>query len=151
MPKKNEIWLSLNAEEYGQNIWLTIGCRPFDGAGEDYFLLIFNTHISFQSCNCDWHSTFSPTTFFEIGLFKLCLQFSHPLNSAPYTTPSNWTFKPGTGATSVKERTAIGKDGKGINVDAVGTVNGVSIHEFDLDSVDDKPWRKPGKKILKQG
>lgn len=31
-------------------------------------------------------------------------------------------------------------------MDAVGTVNGVSIHEFDLDSVDDKPWRKPGKK-----
>ena len=36
-------------------------------------------------------------------------------------------------------------------MDAVGTVNGVSIHEFDLDLVDDKPWRKPGKKILKQG
>ncbi|XP_015766995.1 PREDICTED: pre-mRNA 3'-end-processing factor FIP1-like [Acropora digitifera] len=81
------------------------------------------------------------------GLFKMFLQFSHPLRSAPYTTPSNWTFKPGTGAASVKERTAIGKDGKGINVDAVGTVNGVSIHEFDLDSVDDKPWRKPGADI----
>lgn len=32
-------------------------------------------------------------------------------------------------------------------MDAVGTVNGVSIHEFDLDSVDDKPWRKPGADI----
>ena len=33
-------------------------------------------------------------------------------------------------------------------MDAVGTVNGVSVHEFDLDSVDDKPWRKPGKTII---
>ena len=39
-----------------------------------------------------------------------------------------------------------GSKDKGIDVDAVGTVNGVSVHEFDLDSVDDKPWRKPGKK-----
>ena len=101
--------------------------------------------------NIQYPHFFSVVQHFEIGLFKLCLQFSYRLNSAPYTTPSNWTFKPGTGAASVKERTAIGKDGKGINVDAVGTVNGVSIHEFDLDSVDDKPWRKPGKKVLKQG
>ena len=43
------------------------------GAGimEDYLLLIFNTHISFQSCNRrfdNWHSSFSPTTFFDIAV-----------------------------------------------------------------------------------
>ena len=41
--------------------------------GDYIFLLIFNTHISFQSCNrrsaIHWHSLFSPTTFFEIGVF----------------------------------------------------------------------------------
>ena len=60
----------------------------------------------------------------------------------------NWNFKSGATAASAKDRTASGKDGKGIDVEAVGTVNGVSIHEFDLDSVDDKPWRKPGRKIM---
>ena len=40
------------------------------------------------------------------------------------------------------------KDNKHLDVDAVGTVNGVSVHEFDLDSVDDKPWRKPGRTLL---
>ena len=64
---------------------------------------------------------------------------------APYAPPVNWNFKSGSGAASAKDRIASGKDGKGIDVDAVGTVNGVSIHEFDLDTVDDKPWRKPGK------
>lgn len=46
---------------------------------------------------------------------------------------------------AAKDRIAGTKDNKHIDVDAVGTVNGVSVHEFDLDSVDDKPWRKPGK------
>ncbi|XP_065187124.1 pre-mRNA 3'-end-processing factor FIP1-like isoform X3 [Sycon ciliatum] len=36
---------------------------------------------------------------------------------------------------------------KGLDVDAVGKINGVSTYEFDLDSVDDKPWRKPGADI----
>jgi hypothetical protein len=34
---------------------------------------------------------------------------------------------------------------KGVNVDGVGTVNGVNIYEYDLDTgSEDKPWRKPG-------
>ena len=41
--------LRLNLEEYGQ----TFRRSALYGAGviEDYFLLIFNTHVSFQSCN----------------------------------------------------------------------------------------------------
>jgi len=35
---------------------------------------------------------------------------------------------------------------KGIDMDAVGNINGVPVYEFDLDGlkVEDKPWRKPG-------
>lgn len=37
---------------------------------------------------------------------------------------------------------------KGVNVDGVGTVNGVNIYEYDLDTgSEDKPWRKPGKSV----
>lgn len=67
---------------------------------------------------------------------------------APYAPPVNWNFKSGAAAASAKDRIASNKDSKGIDVEAVGTVNGVSIHEFDLDSVDDKPWRKPGKEFM---
>ncbi|KDR04030.1 Pre-mRNA 3'-end-processing factor FIP1 [Zootermopsis nevadensis] len=31
--------------------------------------------------------------------------------------------------------------------EAVGTINGVPAHEFNLDSLEDKPWRKPGADI----
>ncbi|KAG8235227.1 hypothetical protein J437_LFUL015919 [Ladona fulva] len=31
--------------------------------------------------------------------------------------------------------------------EAVGTINGVQAHEFNLDSLEDKPWRKPGADI----
>lgn len=36
--------------------------------------------------------------------------------------------------------------GKGVDLDAVGNINGVPVYEFDLDGlkVEDKPWRKPG-------
>ena len=35
---------------------------------------------------------------------------------------------------------------KGIDMDAVGNINGQPVYEFDLDGlkVEDKPWRKPG-------
>jgi len=38
---------------------------------------------------------------------------------------------------------------KGIDLDTPGTVNGVSVYEFDLDSLqaEEKPWRKPGADI----
>lgn len=33
---------------------------------------------------------------------------------------------------------------KGVDLDAPGSVNGVPLLEVDLDSFEDKPWRKPG-------
>lgn len=36
--------------------------------------------------------------------------------------------------------------GKGVDMEAVGNINGMPVYEFDLDGlkVEDKPWRKPG-------
>ncbi|PKU30052.1 pre-mrna 3 -end-processing factor hypothetical protein [Limosa lapponica baueri] len=33
---------------------------------------------------------------------------------------------------------------KGVDLDAPGNINGVPLLEVDLDSFEDKPWRKPG-------
>jgi hypothetical protein len=35
---------------------------------------------------------------------------------------------------------------KGVDLDAVGSINGVPVYEFDMETlkVEDKPWRKPG-------
>ncbi|XP_067843570.1 pre-mRNA 3'-end-processing factor FIP1 isoform X3 [Heptranchias perlo] len=36
------------------------------------------------------------------------------------------------------------KAGKGVDLDAPGDINGIPTLEIDLDSFEDKPWRKPG-------
>ena len=33
---------------------------------------------------------------------------------------------------------------KGVDLEAVGTINDVPVFEFDISSLDEKPWRKPG-------
>ncbi|CAG8448669.1 667_t:CDS:10 [Acaulospora morrowiae] len=35
----------------------------------------------------------------------------------------------------------------GVDINAIGTIDGTSIYDVDLDSVEDKPWRKPGADI----
>ncbi|MXQ88760.1 hypothetical protein E5288_WYG008351 [Bos mutus] len=40
--------------------------------------------------------------------------------------------------------TAVGTKVKGVDLDAPGSINGVPLLEVDLDSFEDKPWRKPG-------
>lgn len=39
---------------------------------------------------------------------------------------------------------------KGVDVEAVGSINGVPTYDFDLDGIqaEDKPWRKPGQSNL---
>jgi hypothetical protein len=32
----------------------------------------------------------------------------------------------------------------GVDINAVGTIDGTSVYDVDLDSFEDKPWRKPG-------
>ena len=100
--------------------------------------MLCNCTGPFNCYNCSWVVA---NCCFLVSKSITC----HLFVSAPYAPPVNWNFKSGAAAAAAKDRTAIGKDNKHIDVDAVGTVNGVSIHEFDLDSVDDKPWRKPGK------
>jgi hypothetical protein len=38
---------------------------------------------------------------------------------------------------------------KGVDIETPGTINGVNVYEFDLDSLqsEEKPWRKPGADI----
>ncbi|XP_003741701.1 pre-mRNA 3'-end-processing factor FIP1 [Galendromus occidentalis] len=36
---------------------------------------------------------------------------------------------------------------KGLDIDAVASINGTNIYEFNIDSLEDKPWRKPGADI----
>jgi len=47
---------------------------------------------------------------------------------------------------SLGSMTASKPPAKGIDLDAVGTVSGVPVYEFDMESIkmEDKPWRKPG-------
>ncbi|XP_024602416.1 pre-mRNA 3'-end-processing factor FIP1 isoform X12 [Neophocaena asiaeorientalis asiaeorientalis] len=40
--------------------------------------------------------------------------------------------------------TTVGTKVKGVDLDAPGSINGVPLLEVDLDSFEDKPWRKPG-------
>ncbi|KAF0498175.1 Fip1-domain-containing protein [Gigaspora margarita] len=32
----------------------------------------------------------------------------------------------------------------GVDINVVGSLNGTSIYDVDLNSVEDKPWKKPG-------
>mgnify|MGYP001852085574 FL=1 len=36
----------------------------------------------------------------------------------------------------------------GVDLDAPGNINGVPLLEVDLDSFEDKPWRKPGNVLI---
>ena len=47
------------------------------------------------------------------------------------------------------QKAGTGPAVKGVDPDAEGIVNGVSVFEFNLDSLKDeeKPWRKPGNYI----
>ena len=42
--------------------------------------------------------------------------------------------------------TAKATPAKGIDIDAVGSINGTPIYDFDITKLDteEKPWRKPG-------
>ncbi|XP_015905206.1 pre-mRNA 3'-end-processing factor FIP1 [Parasteatoda tepidariorum] len=71
---------------------------------------------------------------------------TEPSSVYPYGgTPVNLNIKRG-GAFSSGAGIAGGKT-KGIDLDTVGLINGVSLYEFNLDTIEDKPWRKPGADI----
>lgn len=37
---------------------------------------------------------------------------------------------------------------KGVDLDAPGNINGVPVLEVDMESFEEKPWRKPGACVL---
>ena len=39
------------------------------------------------------------------------------------------------------------KSTKGVNIDAEGDIGGVPVCQFDIDSLEEKPWAKPGADI----
>ncbi len=68
---------------------------------------------------------------------------SFPYGSTPMNlniTKRGATFGSGQGNSSVKPK-------PGLDIDAVGTINGISIYDVNLDSLEEKPWRKPGADI----
>ncbi|XP_033920578.1 pre-mRNA 3'-end-processing factor FIP1 isoform X1 [Melopsittacus undulatus] len=54
--------------------------------------------------------------------------------------PVNLNIKTGGGRTYGSSGAKV----KGVDLDAPGSINGVPLLEVDLDSFEDKPWRKPG-------
>lgn len=39
---------------------------------------------------------------------------------------------------------SVGAKVKGVDLDAPGSINGVPVLEVDMESFEEKPWRKPG-------
>ena len=38
--------------------------------------------------------------------------------------------------------------GKGVDLNAPGNINGQPVIDFDLDSLEEKAWRKPGEELI---
>lgn len=51
-----------------------------------------------------------------------------------------------TGGISQTNSITISKS-KGLDMEGVGSINGVPVYDFNLDAVEDKPWMKPGADI----
>lgn len=65
-------------------------------------------------------------------------------NLLPGTTAASGTAGP---ATDKSGKPAPGGKFNMEEFESVGTINGVPAHEFSIDSLDEKPWRKPGADI----
>eukprot|EP00063_Salmo_salar_P049632 XP_014024467.1 PREDICTED: pre-mRNA 3'-end-processing factor FIP1 isoform X6 [Salmo salar] len=63
---------------------------------------------------------------------------SQPFNAFG-STPVNLNIK-ATGRTHA----SVGPKAKGVDLDALGSVNGIPVLEVDMESFEEKPWRKPG-------
>ena len=66
----------------------------------------------------------------------------------PYgSTPMNLNITKRSAAFASGQTSVANKQKPGLDIDAVGTINGVSIYDVNLDSLEEKPWRKPGADI----
>ena len=48
------------------------------------------------------------------------------------------------GGTAAAAAVAAKQPAKGVDMEAVGTINDVPVFEFDIGTLEEKPWRKPG-------
>ncbi|KAL4230814.1 hypothetical protein ACF0H5_011188 [Mactra antiquata] len=78
------------------------------------------------------------------------------IKAFPVTSTGSNLFKPGGTyqkqpvVAGAGQKGAVGTQAtKGVDVDGEGTVNGINLYEFSLDTLkdEDKPWRKPGADI----
>lgn len=49
-----------------------------------------------------------------------------------------------TGITTQSSTISVGGKTKGLDIDAIGSINGVPSYDFSLDTLEEKPWCKPG-------
>uniref|UniRef100_A0A8C7FSN6 FIP1 like 1a (S. cerevisiae) n=1 Tax=Oncorhynchus kisutch TaxID=8019 RepID=A0A8C7FSN6_ONCKI len=61
------------------------------------------------------------------------------LCSAFGSTPVNLNIK-----AAGRTHASVGPKAKGVDLDALGSVNGIPVLEVDIESFEEKPWRKPG-------
>ena len=55
--------------------------------------------------------------------------------------------RPGaTAAVAAAAAVAAKQPAKGVDMEAVGTINDVPVFEFDIGTLEEKPWRKPGER-----
>uniref|UniRef100_A0A8C7NFA4 FIP1 like 1a (S. cerevisiae) n=1 Tax=Oncorhynchus mykiss TaxID=8022 RepID=A0A8C7NFA4_ONCMY len=71
--------------------------------------------------------------------FFLCVIFLLSLCSAFGSTPVNLNIK-----AAGRTHASVGPKAKGVDLDALGSVNGIPVLEVDIESFEEKPWRKPG-------
>uniref|UniRef100_A0A673WWZ7 Pre-mRNA 3'-end-processing factor FIP1 n=1 Tax=Salmo trutta TaxID=8032 RepID=A0A673WWZ7_SALTR len=63
---------------------------------------------------------------------------SQPFNAFG-STPVNLNIK-----AAGRTHASVGPKAKGVDLDALGSVNGIPVLEVDMESFEEKPWRKPG-------
>ncbi|KAM9530164.1 pre-mRNA 3'-end-processing factor FIP1-like isoform 1-T3 [Salvelinus alpinus] len=63
---------------------------------------------------------------------------SQPFNAFG-STPVNLNIK-----AAGRTHASVGPKAKGVDLDALGSVNGIPVLEVDIESFEEKPWRKPG-------
>lgn len=83
----------------------------------------------------------------DLNVFQVTIGDIKAIPSYGYgSTPVNLNIKrvAGFGAAGVP---SSAKTTKGLDIDSVGNVNGVPLYDFNLDTMEDKPWRKPGADI----
>ncbi|MGH0127133.1 UNVERIFIED_CONTAM: hypothetical protein FKN15_030482 [Acipenser sinensis] len=132
---------------YGLNVE-----RVFQDVAQKVVALRKKQQLSIGPCkslpNSPSHSSVTSSSIPSVHINQLKPKTSSPMYIKPKEklrilkayggAPVNLNIK-----TAGRPYGAVGKS-KGIDLEAPGSINGVPLLEVDLDSFEDKPWRKPG-------